>query len=354
VRAVNAVVSPEPAEAEPTAELAPPEGPTYVEHLAADWLSALAAAETAALGKASPLTSAETRAYAQRLRAEHEETAGLLDTLAHGQRGAALLVDCLRHPSVDIRLLRLPTGVCACIFDLEGALTTSAALHCDAWRLTLDPFLLSYADRLRRQFVPFDSRHDYLDYLSGRTRLAGLRAFLASRAISVSEGEPSDLAGGESVHGLASRKQEVLRRLIEQRGVEAFAGSRAYLEIASIAGARRAVLSASANTTLVLRRAGIADLIEVQVDGDIVEREALEPEPAPDMLLAACAHLGVEPSQAAAFETTPAGIAAARTAGIRMAIAVARDGHTGAFASCSPDMIVTDLGEMLEANGSRR
>jgi beta-phosphoglucomutase-like phosphatase (HAD superfamily) len=72
------------------------------------------------------------------------------------------------------------------------------------------------------------------------------------------------------------------------------------------------------------------------------------------MLLAACARLGVEPGQAAAFETTPAGIAAARAAGICTAIAVARDGHTGAFAGCNPDLIVTDLGEMLEVNGSRR
>jgi HAD superfamily hydrolase (TIGR01509 family) len=329
-------------------------GPTYVEHLAVDWLAALAAAETAIGDKAARLTPSETRAYAQHLRLEHEQTAGLLETLAHGQRGATLLVDCLHHPTVDIRLLRLPTGVSACIFDLEGALTTSAALHCDAWRLTLDPFLFTYADRVHRQYVPFDPRRDYPDYLAGRTRLTGLRAFLTSRAISLRDGEPSERPGSESVHGLANRKQEVLRRLIEQRGVEAFAGSRAYLEVASIVGARRAVVSASTNSALVLRRAGIADLIEVQVDGDTVERESLRPEPAPDMLLAACARLGVEPSQAAAFETTPAGIVAARAAGIRMAIAVARDGHTGAFAGCDPDLTVTDLGEILEQNGFRR
>lgn len=323
---------------------------TYAEQLAAGWLSAFAAAETAVLDKACRLSPAETRAHVQHLRAERQQVAGLLEALAHGQRGATLLVDCLTHPPVDIRLLRLPTGVSACIFDVEGALTTSAAIHCDAWRATLDPFLLAYADRLRRRFVPFDPHRDYPDYLSGRPRLAGLRAFLASRAISLREGEPSDLPGAESVHGLANRKQEVLRRSIEQKGVEAFAGSRAYLEIASIVGARRAVVSASTNTALVLQRAGIADLIEEQVDGEAVERDSLEPEPAPDMLLAACARLGVDPAQAVAFETTPAGIAAARAAGIGVAIAVARDGNTATFASCAPDLVVTDLGEMLERN----
>jgi HAD superfamily hydrolase (TIGR01509 family) len=325
--------------------------PAYVELLALGWLSALGAAETAVLSKACRLSPSERRAYLQRLRIEHEQTAALLEAIAHRQRGAMLLVDCLHHPTVDIGLLRLPTGVGACIFDLEGALTTSASLHCDAWRLTLDPFLLSYADRLHRGFVPFDPHHDYPKYLAGRTRLAGLRAFLASRAISLREGEPSDRAGSESVHGLANSKQELLRRLIEQEGVEAFAGSRAYLEIANIVGARRAVVSASTNTDLVLERAGIADLVEANIDGDTVERESLRPKPAPDMLLSACARLGVAPAQTAAFETTPDGIVAARTAGIRATIAVARDGHTGAFAGCDPDLIITDLGEMLERNG---
>lgn len=327
---------------------------TYVERLALDWLSALGAAETAVLDEACRLSQAERRVYLQRLRDEHEQAADLLESLADGQRGAALLVDCLHHPTVDIRLLRLPAGVRACIFDLEGALTTSAALHRDAWRLTLDPFLVSYADRLHRGVVPFDPHRDYPKHLAGRTRLAGLGAFLASRAITVRHGEPSDRAGSDSVHGLANRKREVLHHLIEQRGVEAFAGSRAYLEVAAVVGARRAVVSASTNTALVLQRAGIAELIEAKIDGDTVERESLRPRPAPDMLRAACARLGVEPAHAAAFETTPAGITAARAAGIRTAIAVAREGHAGVFAACHPDLVVTDLGEMLEGNGSRR
>jgi HAD superfamily hydrolase (TIGR01509 family) len=338
----------------PTSDRAEPEGPTYVERLALDWLSALGAAEAAVLDEANRLSQAEARAYLQRLRDEHEQAAALLESLTHGQRGAALLVDCLHHPTVDIRLLRLPAGVRACIFDLEGALTTSSALHCDAWRLTLDPFLVSYADRLHRGVVPFDPHRDYPKYLAGRTRLAGLRAFLTSRAMTVRDGEPSDRAGNGSVYGLANRKREVLRHLIEQKGVEAFAGSRAYLEVATVVGARRAVVSASTNTALVLQHAGIAELIEVEIDGDTVERESLRPRPAPDMLLAACARLGVEPAQAASFETTPTGIAAARAAGIRAAIAVAREGHAGAFAGSNPDQIVTDLGEMLERNGSRR
>jgi HAD superfamily hydrolase (TIGR01509 family) len=196
--------------------------------------------------------------------------------------------------------------------------------------------------------VPFDPNLEYSNCLAGKPRLAGLRAFLAGRGISLPEGEPSVRPGDESVHGLANQKQEVLRRHLEQHGVDAFAGSRAYLEVARIVGARRAVVSASTNTGRVLQRAGIASLIEEQIDGHALEADSLEAKPAPDTLLAACARLGVDPIHAAAFETTPAGIIAARAAGVRTVIGITRDENSGALFASDADKVVTDLGEMLE------
>jgi beta-phosphoglucomutase-like phosphatase (HAD superfamily) len=340
--AVSVLVLPEPLG---------PETPAlpYAERLAAGWLSAFAAAERALLDEGSRLSAVERRDHLGRLHSERRQVTSLLEPLAQGERSATLLVHCLAQPTTDIRVLALPTGVCACIFDVEGALTTSAAAHCNAWRLTLDPFLFAYTERLGRRFVPFDPHHDYVEYLSGRPRLAGLRAFLASRGISLPEGEPSDRSRVASVHGLAKRKQETLHRYIEEHGVDAFAGARAYLEVAGIVGARRAVVSASTNTSLMLQHAGIADLIDEQIDGHDLEREALRPKPAPDMLLAACARLGVRPEQAAAFEATPEGIAGARAAGLRAAIGVARDENTAAaVAAADADLVLTDLGELLE------
>jgi beta-phosphoglucomutase-like phosphatase (HAD superfamily) len=319
-----------------------------VETLVASWLAAFTAAESATRSNARYLRSPDAGERLHRLRAEREQTAGLLESLAHGERGATLLIECLRHPTIDIRLLGLTNGITACIFDVEGALTTSAAVHRDAWRVTLDSFLAARSERALHPYVPFDPDLDYSRHLAGRPRLAGLRAFLASRGIPLGEGEPSDLAGAESVHGLAKRKQEVVRRYLDQKGVDAFAGSRAYLQVARIVGVRGAAVSASANTALILERAGIADLIQQQVDGRALEAESLEPKPAPDMLLAACARLGVDPGQAAAFETSVAGITAARAAGVRAVIAVARDENTAALSFGEADVVVNDLGELLE------
>ncbi len=331
----------------------PVDASASADSLVAGWLSAFAAAERAVNSNAGDLPPLNAGERLQRLRAERAQAADLLETVTHGHRAASLLLQCLRGGSIDIRLLRLPSSVSACIFDVEGVLTTSAAVHRDAWSATLDTFLLERAELLRRPFVPFRNL-DYSNHLAGMPRLAGLRAFLASRGISLPEGEPSDPPGTESVQGLANRKEELLRRLLAEKGVEAFGASRAYLEIARIVGARRAVVSASAHTSLVLQQAGIADLIEAQVDGRVLETEALRPKPAPDTLLAACALLGVQPAHAAAFETTPAGIAAARAAGLRVAVAVARDENTAALAASDADLVVNDLGEMLERAPSER
>jgi HAD superfamily hydrolase (TIGR01509 family) len=323
------------------------------DELVADWLSAFAAAESAITSGTDYLGSGEASTRARQLRVERNRVAASLGELAHGHRGATLLVHCLGRPSIDIRLLGLPAGVRACIFDVEGALTTSAAIHRDAWCAALDPFLFAWSERLGREFVPFDPSHDYEEQFVGRPRLMGLHGFLASRGISLREGEPSDLPGTESVYGLANLKQKVLRLDIERKGVDAFSGSRAYLELAGIVGARRAVVSASANTPLVLQRAGIADLIDENVDGTVVEAESLRPKPAPDMVLGACARLGVDPGQAAAFETRPAGFAAARTAGVRAVVAVARDENSAAFSAGDVDLVVSDLGELLEGAAVR-
>jgi beta-phosphoglucomutase-like phosphatase (HAD superfamily) len=328
-----------------------------VETVAASWLSALAAAQravhaAAVTGNLTPTGSAQRLHH---LQAEREEVTALLGPLARGHDGAEHLVRCLGSRVSDIHLLGLPDRVTACIFDVEGVLTTSAAAHRETWRRTLDAFLLARSASGRgHEYVPFDPIRDYADHLEGRPRVDGLRSFLISRGITIPDGEPSDRPDAATVHGLANRKQQLLRQYLVEKGIEAYAGSRAYLEVAHIVGAPTAVVSASTNTALVLEEAGIAQLVDERIDGQTMEIEHLEPEPAPDTLVAAYHHLGVDPEHAAAFETTAAGIAAARAAGIRAVIAVSREESAAELAANDPDMVIGDLGELLAHVGSRR
>jgi beta-phosphoglucomutase-like phosphatase (HAD superfamily) len=280
-----------------------------------------------------------------RLVDERGDVARLLQGLTRLQADS-WFVHWLSAPALTSRMLGLPGGVLACVFDLDGVLTASATLHASAWAESFDAFLMNRAKRGQREFPPFD-RSDYQRSLAGRPRLDGVRALLANRGISLPEGSPDDPPGADTVHGLANRKNEALRRRLDRDGVSAFEGSRSYLEAARLIGLRGAVVSASANTTTILEQAGLGHLIEQRIDGTTIEAERLRPKPAPDTLLAACRRLGIEPGRAAAFETTPAGIAAAREADFRLVIGVDRNGHSRALHASDANLVIDDLADLL-------
>lgn len=249
--------------------------------------------------------------------------------------------------SASERIL-LPVHVRACLFDLDGVLTETATVHAEAWRRMFDEFLRARAERRGAQFVPFDPVDDYGEYVDGKPRLDGVRSFLASRGIELPEGAGDDPLEAETVHGLGTRKNELVLCLIAERGVHAYEGSVRFLEAAREAGLRRAVVSASANTRDVLAAAGIAELFEVRVDGVVAEREQLRGKPAPDTFLAAARALAVAPAQAAVFEDALAGVEAGRAGGFGCVVGVDRVGHADALRAHGADVVVADLAELLE------
>jgi beta-phosphoglucomutase family hydrolase len=271
----------------------------------------------------------------------------LLQGLRHDWQTDSPLLDWLAAPAVSRRLLGLPDDVIACVFDLDGVLTTSAGLHAAAWADTFDTFLYKRVGNGHHRFEAFAEARDYESSIAGRPRVEGVRRFLASRGINLPEGSEDDPSGTETVHGLANGKNEALRRRLERQEVAAFAGSRSYLEAARALGLRRAVVSASANTETILEHAGLMGLLEEHVDGNVIEAEQLEAKPAPDTLLFACKRLHVQPAQSVAFETASAGITAARAAGFRLAIGVERNGDAGALVGSHADAIIGDLAELL-------
>jgi HAD superfamily hydrolase (TIGR01509 family) len=312
------------------------------------WHAAFDAA-LAALRHAGPYLPAEELHHrASLLAAEHDLITELLQALAQDQNASRRLSPLTFSPSDARRLLGLPAGVDACVFNLDGALIGSASIHTAAWTETFDEFISRRIERTGGRFAPFNPRIDYPLHIHGKPRLDGVRAFLASRGISLPEGDagnPSDL---ETVHGLANRKNDALLRRLDEHGVNAFEGSQRYLALAHDAGLQCAVVSASANTETILERSGLADLIDECVDGNTITAEGLRGKPAPDILLAACRQLGIDPEHAAAFETTPAGISAARAAGFRLIIGVDSTGQAGAMRAGVADVVVTGLAELLD------
>jgi len=243
--------------------------------------------------------------------------------------------------------LKLPAYVEACLFDLDGVLTNTATIHAQAWKQTFDAFLCARALRNGADFVEFDPVDDYDRYVDGKERLDGIRSFLASRGIAVPEGTRDDPAEAETIHGLGNGKNELVLAVLDHDGVEVFEGSARFVRAVRDAGLRRAVVTASANCSEVLEKAGIAELVEVRVDGIVAEQEHLRGKPAPDMYLAAAARLAVEPGRAAVFEDALAGVAAARAGEFGVIVGVDRSGQAEALRSGGADVIVSDLGELL-------
>ena len=128
-----------------------------------------------------------------------------------------------------------------------------------------------------------------------------------------------------------------------QHGVNAYEGSIRFLELAREAQLGLAIVSASANTLEILERAGLLLLVDQVVDGNVMSEERLPPKPAPDSVLAACRRLGVGPAAVATFDTTAAGTAAGRSAGVGQVIAVNR----GLSSVPRADIVVSELADLI-------
>ena len=250
----------------------------------------------------------------------------------------------------------------AVLFDLDGVLTATARLHATSWKRMFDAFLgergtVGSAGREGKGNAgretggptggPFEKR-DYARYVDGRPRYDGVRAFLASRGMTLSDGEPSDAPGHGTVCALGNRKNALFHELLATEGVETYDGSLAVVRHLQANGVRRAVVSSSRGCREILDAAGIADLFELRVDGLTAEAEGLAGKPAPDMFVHAAQTLGIEPARAAVVEDAIAGVQAARAGGFGLVVAIDRTGAPQELAAAGADVVVTDLGATLD------
>ena len=314
------------------------------------WRSAFLAAERAlrAAGRDRDLGSSELGVETRRLSDERTATVTALGSLASEWRARPLLVRLVTSPWESMRLLGLPPGIAGCVFNLDGVLVASAQYHGDAWKRTFDEFLSKWSERPFEPVPRFSLEADYATLIHGKARDVAVREFLASRGISLPEGTPDDEPDTLTVWGLANRKVQALRRKLEEEPVRAYFGARLYLELAHDAGLGCAVVSQSTHASMLLAGARLTPLVDECIDGVVSVEEGLGRKPAPDMLLAASRRLGVEPAQVAAFETRRDGVRAARAGGFGFVVALAQDEDVRGLRDEGADVVVSDLGELVE------
>ena len=331
-------VRPGPVDAEPI-------GPN-ISALALRWQLALDATERALLAAAgdNSFTSTELNARRRGLAHERQQAATDLATLARLRGRPA---PWLSPVPITNHMLGLPAGVRACLFDLEGVLTDSGALHAWAWGEVFDDFLLRLTVKTGWHFIPFDRHADYRAFVDGASRLEAVHAFLGSRGIRIDEGRRDDEPEADTAYGLAKRKGATLTRGLRQRGVAALDGACRYLEAAGYAGLKRAVVSASTSTLPMLELAALDALVDERVDAEIIHSERLRSRPAPDVLLVACRRLSVLPGTAVTFTHSAAGIAAGHAAGL-MVVGVGDGDDAEMLSSFGAERVVPTVSELLD------
>jgi len=235
----------------------------------------------------------------------------------------------------------------AAILDLDGVLTRTARLHAAAWKEVFDAFLAARAAAAPGEPPrPFDERADYLRHVDGKPRRDGVRDFLAARGIALAEGTPDDPPGAPTVGGLARRKNEIFRRLLDERGVEVDAGAVALVRELRARGLRTGLASSSRNARPVIERASLAGLFDAVVAGDEAEALGLRGKPHPDILAACAGRLAADPGRTAVLEDAAAGVAAARAGGFGVVVGVDRGGNRPALREAGADLVVRDLGAL--------
>jgi beta-phosphoglucomutase family hydrolase len=244
----------------------------------------------------------------------------------------------------------LPESIRTALFDLDGVLTPTATIHALAWEEMFDAFL---QERDGPGYRPFDRVGDYAEYVDGRARADGTRAFLGSRGITLPEGSSGDPPQAQTVEGLSERKDEIFRRRLAEQGVQPYPGSVRYLRTLRAAGLRTAVVSASRHCAQIVAAAGLAELFDAKVDGLDAARERLHGKPAPDTFLAAARRLNTIAAQAAVFEDAIAGVAAGRAGRFGYVVGVDRSEgpapsrHAEDLRAHGADVVVRDLAELL-------
>ena len=229
----------------------------------------------------------------------------------------------------------------AILFDLDGVLTPTADIHQQAWKTMFDEFLVPRGE------PPF-SDDDYLQYVDGRPRFDGVRTFLASRGITLPDGDPADPPGQESVGALGNRKNDVFLEILRRDGIQPYPGSLRYLDHVEAEGKHVAVVSSSRNAREVLDAAGLTPRFEVVTDGVVAADEHIPGKPAPDMFLNAARRLGVDAARAVVIEDAVSGVAAGHAGHFGLVVGVDRGAGRDALREHGADVVVDDLAELLD------
>lgn len=227
----------------------------------------------------------------------------------------------------------------AALFDLDGVITPTAEIHMRAWSEMFNAFL--DADQ------PRYTDDDYFRFVDGKPRYDGVRDFLASRGITLPDGDPTDEPDACTVCGLGNRKNQQFNLIIERDGIAPYPGSKRLIEALAEQGVKLAVVSSSKNAPAVLRAAKMDHFFEVIVDGNVAAREHIAGKPAPDMFRRAAQLVQADERRCVVLEDAISGVQAGAAGDFALVVGVDRGVGPDELSKAGADIVVEDLEELL-------
>ncbi len=201
------------------------------------------------------------------------------------------------------------------IFDMDGVLVDNRDIHIEAFEI----FCRRYGCILDREKLMGMFGH-------GNEEIMPLLM-------------PEEVVHVKGIEELGREKEEIYREIFRDR-IEPTRGLVAFLAELRRRGYLTAVGSSGnkANVDFVLEKCGIAGCFDAVVNGQMVTRC----KPDPEIYLLAASLLGVSPSQCLVIEDAPAGISAARSAGMHVAV-LATTFERSFFDGTPKDIIADDF-----------
>lgn len=216
------------------------------------------------------------------------------------------------------------------IFDLDGVMTDTRALHAKAWEVSLSAFLYE------GHYDPFTNL-EYQKLLDGRPRKEGVRNFLDHRKIHFRESD---------VEEISSKKNLCFLKLLDSVGVKIIRDSLIFVHNLKKENYPLGLVTSSRNAHKILRDGGILDLFDVIMTPVEGYKKNLKGKPSPDYFLECCRLLGREPSSCTVVEDAISGVEAACKGGFGEVIGFDFEGnleHLNALKFAGADVVVDSL-----------
>lgn len=183
-----------------------------------------------------------------------------------------------------------PQALQAVIWDLDGVIVDSSEQHRQSWRLLA-----------AETGVPFTDEDFWSSF--GRNNAAIIPLHWGAQLTPA------------QIDDLANRKEVYFRDILRRDGLKALPGALELMQEAKDAGLKQSLASSTPveNIKVVSELLGLDRWLDAFVSGDRLPRG----KPAPDVFLLAAETLGVTSARCVVIEDAPAGVAAAKAAGMR-------------------------------------